>query len=257
MLKPPSTGVRPLEAIDGDLTLTPELLKALRAFLSMIDVGVGIQEIFDVEDALSKQEVCAAQITYLKSHPEIAQIFEERYLGPAPNLEELFKLPEDSLGFTYASNLRAVNYESGFFPKVEVKDDASYYVMRMRQTHDIWHTVSGYGLTDFGGLGLAGFQVANNRDPLAVILIAGAILNLIKTNSDYLNAIILVFQQGYEAGSQAKPFLGQKWEEAWEKPIADWRAELNVPPLKCGNMEEAVRAVSSLTYAQNFEKLSA
>lgn len=242
MSNPPSTGVRPVHAIDADMTVTPELLKALQAFLSFIDVGVGIQEIFDVENALAKQEVFASQITYLKSHPEIAQLFEERYIGPTPDLQELLKLPEDSLGFTYASNLRAVNYQQDFFPEVEVKDDQSYYVQRMRQTHDIWHTVSGYGLTDFGGIGLAGFQFANNRDPLAVILIAGAILNLIKTNSDYLNPIILVIQQGYHAGYKAKPFLGQKWEEAWEKPLADWRSELNVPPLKYQSFQEAALA---------------
>lgn len=253
MSKLPSTGIRPAHAIDADTTVTPDILKALQAFLSFIDVGVGIQEIFDVEDALANHEVCAAQITYLKSHPEIAQLFEERYLAPDPNLEELLKLPEDSLGFTYASNLQAVNYKPDFYPKIEVKDDVSYYVQRMRQTHDIWHTVSGYGLTDFGGVGLAGFQFANNRDPLAVMLIAGALLNLIKVHSDYLNPFILILQQGYYAGNQAKPFLAQKWEEAWEKPLANWRSELNVAPLRYRSFEEAALATSSITYPmQNF-----
>lgn len=243
--------------IDADMSLsvtpellkgiTPKLLKGLRAFLSFSNHNVGIYGIFDVEEALATQEVLASHLTYLKSHPEIAQIFEERYLAPTPNLDELLKLPEDSLGFIYASNLRAVNYTQDIFPKVEVKDDASYYSMRMRQTHDIWHTVSGYGLTVFGGLGLAGFQFANNRDPLAAILMAGEILSNITMHRD-LNTVLLIFQEGYEAGCQAKPFLAQKWEEAWEKPLADWRAELNVPPLKCKSMQEAVEAASRLAH---------
>lgn len=223
---------KPTSIIDADtsLSFTPEVVKAVQAFLSFINNGVDIQGIFDVEDALAKQEVVAAQITYLKSIPEIAQIFEERYIGPTYNVEELLKLPEDSLGFAYAYNLRGVNYPPGFYPEVEVLDDVSYYSLRMRQTHDIWHTVSGYGLTLFGGVGLAGFQFGQNRDPLAFLLIAADILNSIKSHRD-LDTYMLIVQEGYNAGRKAKPFLAQKWEEAWEKPLAEWRAELNVAPV--------------------------
>ncbi|WP_228061351.1 Coq4 family protein [[Phormidium] sp. LEGE 05292] len=33
---------------------------------------------------------------------------------------------------------------------------------------------------------------------------------------------------GYRMGAKAKPFLAQKWEKNWEKPVAEWRAELGV-----------------------------
>jgi len=33
---------------------------------------------------------------------------------------------------------------------------------------------------------------------------------------------------GYRMGAKAKPFLAQKWEENWEKPISQWRRELGV-----------------------------
>lgn len=29
-------------------------------------------------------------------------------------------------------------------------------------------------------------------------------------------------------GQTAKPLIAQKWEEAWEKPVSVWQAELNV-----------------------------
>jgi ubiquinone biosynthesis protein Coq4 len=235
--------------------LTPELLKGLRAFLSFSNNFVDIYGIFDVEVAMSQQEVFASQLAYLKSHPEIAQLFEERYLAPPQDLDELLKLPEDSLGFAYATNVRAVNYTQDIFPKVDVKDDASYYLARMRQTHDIWHTVSGYGLTVFGGLGLGAFQLSNNRDAAVVILMAGEFLNNFKMHRD-LNPVIQIFLEGYAAGCQAKPFLAQKWEEAWEKPLAQWRAELNVPPLKCKNMEDAVEAASLTFGIPTFGNLS-
>jgi ubiquinone biosynthesis protein Coq4 len=214
--------------IDADLSLsfTPEVLKGLQAFLSFINDGITIEGIFDVDAALANQEVAAAEIAYVKSNPEIAQLFEERYIAPTPDLEELLKLPEDSLGFAFASYLRELNFKPEFYPKLEVKDDASYFAMRIRQTHDIWHTVTGW-FNDAGGIKLAGFQVAQTRSPLLTMVSTGIILNTTKMNKD-ITPIVRLLQEGYDVGSQAKPFLAQKWEEAWEKPLAEWRSELNI-----------------------------
>ena len=219
--------------IDADMSqaVTPELLKALQGFVAFIDNGIDIEAVFDIAAALANHEVSAAAITYLKSHPEIAQLFEEQYIAPTPNLEALLKLPEDSLGFAYASHMRAAKLDPEFYRKVELIDDWNYLALRIRQTHDIWHTVTGFSTDSPGEIGLQAFTFAQNRSPLAVMLIAAVTLNLIKMNSD-LNLLVRVIQQGYNLGYQAKPFLAQKWEEAWEKPLADWRSELNVTPVR-------------------------
>jgi ubiquinone biosynthesis protein Coq4 len=219
--------------IDADMSqaVTPELLKALQGFVAFIDNGIDIEAVFDIAAALANHEVSAAAITYLKSHPEIAQLFEEQYIAPTPNLEALLKLPEDSLGFAYASHMRTAKLDPEFYRKVELIDDWNYLALRIRQTHDIWHTVTGFSTDSPGEIGLQAFTLAQNRSPLAVMLIAAVTLNLIKMNSD-LNLLVRVIQQGYNLGYQAKPFLAQKWEEAWEKPLADWRSELNVTPVR-------------------------
>lgn len=216
---------------DMSRSVTPELLKGLEGFLAFIDNGTDIEAVFDIAAALANHKVSAAAITYLKSHPEIAQLFEEQYIAPTPNLEALLKLPEDSLGFAYASHMRAANLDPEFYRQVELQDDTSYLALRMRQTHDIWHTVTGFGTDPVGEIGLQAFTLAQNRSPLAVMLIAAITLNTIKMNSD-LNPLVRLIQQSYDLGDRAKPFLGQKWEEAWEKPLADWRAELNVTPFR-------------------------
>lgn len=100
----------------------------------------------------------------------------------------------------------------------------------MRQIHDIWHTVTGFDIDSAGEIRLQAFALAQNRSPLAVMLIAAVTLNIIRTNGD-VNQLIDVLQQGYDLGYQAKPFLAQKWEEAREKPVADWMKELNFAPL--------------------------
>jgi ubiquinone biosynthesis protein COQ4 len=210
-----------------DTEVTPELLFGLQSFLAFIDDGTNTEAIFGIAAVLAKHEVTIASMTYLKSHPEIVQLFEEQYIAPTPNLETLIKLPEDSLGFAYVSHMQAANLSPEFFPKVEIQDDVSYLTLRMRQTHDIWHTVTGFGTDSVGEIQLLAFQLAQNRSPFAVMLIAAITLNMIKMNND-LNPLVNVIQHGYNLGYQAKPFLAQKWEEAWEKPLSNWRAELNI-----------------------------
>ncbi|MGL5075055.1 MAG: Coq4 family protein, partial [Waterburya sp.] len=77
MLKSP-----PIIDADTNQSFTPEILKGLQAFLSFVNDGMSIEALFDVDAALTNHEVTAAEITYLKSHPEIAQLFEERYIAP-------------------------------------------------------------------------------------------------------------------------------------------------------------------------------
>lgn len=36
---------------------------------------------------------------------------------------------------------------------------------------------------------------------------------------------------GYRLGAKAKPFLAQRWELDWAKPLDVWRQELNVLPM--------------------------
>ena len=149
-------------SIDSDMSqsVTPDLLKGLQGFVAFVDNEADIEAVFDIATALVTHEASAAAITYLKSHPETAQIFEEQYIAPTPDLEVLLKLPEDSLGFAYASHMRTANLDPEFYRKVELQDDSSYLALRMRQTHDIWHTVTGFGTDPVGEIGLQAFQLA-------------------------------------------------------------------------------------------------
>ena len=37
--------------------------------------------------------------------------------------------------------------------------------------------------------------------------------------------------QGWKMGLKAKPLMAQKWEDHWEKPLAQWRSELGIVPV--------------------------
>lgn len=213
--------------IEQNAAMRKEFLVGLQGFMTFVADPSNTESVFDIAEGMGHTESTAASVAHLKSIPEVAQIIEERYVAPAPNLQELLTLPKDSLGYIYSSHMTEANFDPEFYRKVVIQDDFTYIALRVRQTHDIWHIVTGFGVDVAGEIGLQAFQLAQNHSPLAVMLMAGALLNTIRANQS-LDGIMGVMDRGYRLGRQAKPFLAQKWEEAWEKPLAQWRSELNV-----------------------------
>lgn len=213
--------------IEQNAAMRKEFLSGLQGFMAFVQDPNNTESVFDIADAMGRTEAQAAAVVYLKSIPEVAQMIKERYIASVPNMQELLKLPKDSLGYIYSAHMTEANFDPEFYRKVVIEDDFTYIVLRMRQTHDIWHTVTGFGVDVAGEIGLQAFQLAQNRSPLAVMLMAGAILHTIRANAN-LNELMQVIDRGYRMGLQARPFLAQKWEEAWEKPLTEWRSQLGI-----------------------------
>ena len=54
-------------------------------------------------------------IQKLKKDPDSTMMFEERYMGPEYNLDDLIKLPKNSLGYTYAKLMKTMGFEPHFY----------------------------------------------------------------------------------------------------------------------------------------------
>ncbi|WP_416670711.1 Coq4 family protein [Egbenema bharatensis] len=212
---------------EKNAAMRKEFLLGLQGFMEFVKNPNNTESVFDIAEAMARTEATTGSVTYLKSIPEVAQIIEERYIAPPPNLQELLSLPQDSLGYIYSSHMTEVNFDPEFYRKVMVQDDFTYIALRMRQTHDIWHIITGFGVDVASEIGLQAFQLAQNHSPMAVMLMAGALLNMIRSCQN-IDALMQMISRGYHLGLQAKPFLAQKWEEGWEKPLAEWRSELGI-----------------------------
>ncbi len=46
----------------------------------------------------------------------------------------------------------------------------------------------------------------------------------------------------HRLGTEAKPFLAQKWEEGWDRPLAEWRTKLNVRSTRSGQFIDSTFA---------------
>jgi len=205
-----------------------DYIQTLKGVVTLLRDPGQTDSIYDVEEGLRNIKAAQLSVNFLRAKPEVAAIIEERYLAPEPNMEALLKLPRESLGYAYASYLTEAGFDPNFYRKIKVVDDVSYVFLRIRQSHDIWHIITGMKTDVIGELGLKGFELAQTRRPMSIILLAGGLLRTLLSSPEDLDLLLDRIAVGYRMGAKAKPFMVQKWEENWEKPLAEWRAELGV-----------------------------
>jgi ubiquinone biosynthesis protein Coq4 len=144
------------------------------------------------------------------------------------DLEKLMALPEGTLGHAYAVFLRS----HGLTP--EVFDDApegvsdprlSYVIQRTRQTHDLWHVVTGCETDPAGEVALQAFTCAQVRAPgNAILAIAGALKGA-RQKPGILRDVVTLFR----TGARANPLPVFSWEDHWATPLTEVRAMLGLP----------------------------
>ncbi|MEP0916947.1 Coq4 family protein [Leptolyngbya sp. DQ-M1] len=208
-------------------------LNTLRSVLNLLKSSSGTESVYDVEDALlrSHPQTMAASVKHMLNDPGVAALVSDRYSAPVPDIEKLMTYPPASLGYAFAQYISSSGFDPGFYRKIDVVDDATCLLFRLRQTHDIWHVVTGMSVDVPGEIGLKAFEIAQTRRPLAGVLVAGAFLNTLLNQPEQLGGLLDRIAAGYRMGAKAKPLLAQRWEEHWERPLAHWRSELGIEPL--------------------------
>ncbi len=205
-------------------------VRGTTAFIQLLfDDSGNLAPIDELSLSLLDSPAFELAVMQMKRDPAIAALIEERYLPPAPDLDQLRQLPPDSLGYVYASNLT----QNGFDPiqaEIPITSDISYVESRWQQTHDIWHVITGFDPSDIGEMGLQAFYLAQFQLPLSSLLIANALISATVLKPAALSPLLTAIAQGWDMGQTARPLIAQKWETAWEKPVAVWRQELHIQP---------------------------
>jgi len=215
--------------LDLPSELPPHILKAVKGFMIFANNPNQTEAVFDMADGLRQTDLYQQLIEYAHSQPAVAAIIQERYFAPSVDLEQLLNCPQNSLGYRYAAAMQQAGLQPDFYRSIAIEDDYSYIAMRMRQTHDVWHIITGFSTDLAGEVGLQAFSLAQIRSPLAVAIITASIAYALKSSIP-LNPLVEKMQQGWWMGANAHPFLAQKWEEGWEKPLSEWRTTLKVEP---------------------------
>jgi ubiquinone biosynthesis protein COQ4 len=204
-------------------------LRTLSGVVGMIRNPEGTDSVFDIEDGLRRSGAMASFMQRVSSLPGVPELMAERYLASPLDVDALARLPAGSLGRALAGHFRDHGFDPDYYRKVEVVSDLDWVLMRMRQSHDIWHVVTGIGTDRVGEIALKAFELAQTWRPMAAVITCGGLLRYLLKDPEQMGAVLAAIGHGYQLGYRAQPLLAQRWECHWERPLSSWRQALGLP----------------------------
>jgi ubiquinone biosynthesis protein COQ4 len=212
-----------------------ELIKKIFLFKSFVAMLMGDSSLKAVDEmsyGLLDTPAFALTAEHLKRDPACAELIDNRYIPLAHDLDQLLTYPENSLGYIYAKAMKESGFDPNLHAGMTAESDAHYVELRLSQTHDIWHILTGFSTSFSGEMGLQAFYLPQFPYPLATMLIANSLIASTLFNPTHLPALIAAIGQGWRMGETAQALFAQKWEESWDKPLTQWQAELNIQPIQ-------------------------
>jgi ubiquinone biosynthesis protein Coq4 len=146
------------------------------------------------------------------AEPTVATLFGGGYLPKPADLQTLARLPQGSLGKIYADHMHANGFAVVFYPELPVVDEVTWFEMRMRQTHDIWHVLTGFSTSVADELGLQAFTAAQLNSPMNSSIIGGGLMHAAFFEPAIMAPCLDAVHRGYEMGKNAKQLMGYPLE---------------------------------------------
>jgi ubiquinone biosynthesis protein COQ4 len=211
--------------------------RALHALGNLLRDPDDLPQVFTVIQALSG-DTPERIVRRLRADPVGARLLRDR-ADIVPRLADraaLRALPEGSLGRAYLAFLESEGIsaegliaasEAGRAAVDDDATDAAWMHRRMRDTHDLWHAVTGYRGDVLGEAALLGFLLAQTGNPGVGLIVATALLRAAREPS--ARRLIV---EGFRRGRRAAWLPAVEWEALLALPLADVRARLCVdaPP---------------------------
>jgi ubiquinone biosynthesis protein COQ4 len=146
------------------------------------------------------------------------------------SLGELAALPDQSLGRAYAAYFAQNEIIPFDPPQLPVSTAQDYVATRLRETHDVFHVVTGYGTDDIGELELQWFNFGNlGRGPLPILVIVASFFMGRMTKYGGLLAVCRRARAAYRRGRRSRTLASVVWEDYWHMPVRELQALLCAP----------------------------
>lgn len=202
--------------------------KALYSLVQLVRDPNRLGQVFEMADALAEPEALAEIVGRIAAtHPAVDKALNERHRFKI-DLAALRKLPEGTLGRVFADKMTAEGLDPSALPDLTVTDRGSYFRAHLYESHDVWHTVTGFGMDRFGEIGLQAFYLAQIGGGLPPLLLAVGFLRVALYEMDKSRHLMDGVVRGYEAGRAAKPLFGVHWDELWAVPLDEVQRHLGI-----------------------------
>lgn len=226
------------------------LATALRALRALIEDPDDTRRVFEILRALGLRSVRRRARRFaatrlgrgIHSRPrELVDVLRDR--------DALARLPEASLGRAYCDFVRSERLSADGLAEASIAADAirgiddpqlARFIRHVRDQHDLWHAVTGYGRNPFGEVCLLAFTYAQMGNPgIALIAFAG-VWKIFRGTGN--GAIFKAVWSAYRAGRRASWLPAEDWDALLPLPLGDVRRQLAIQPSR--SYREAMAAMA-------------
>ncbi len=177
-------------------------------------------------------------------HPAGARLYREHRMIDAHSVAALAALPVGTLGRAYADFLNSRGLTPDIFenpPDNISSPEMAYVIQRLRQTHDLWHVVTGYDTDPASEVALQAFTFGQLRAPSSGIL---ALLGTLR-GSQLKRDLVVNVLRALRLGARAEKLAAFPWEDHWDKPLSEVRTMLGLPtvPTEPAQLSASVREI--------------
>ena len=224
-------------------------LVAARALRRLIKDAEQTEQVFVIIRAMSGDSLQRSYKRFLSAEGTQAILDETQHLRDVlSDRATLEKLPRDSLGRAYLAFVEEGQITAdGLAEASEVNEDLiedpglRRYAERLRDQHDLWHTLTGYGRDPFGEACLLAFTYAQTRNRGVGVI---ALIGMLKLSQELGTGVFKAIWKGFRDGQNAAWLPAQNWERLLNEPLHEVRKQLRVNP------PETYREILELYIAQ-------
>ena len=179
-------------------------LKMVASLATFLKNPGSLDSVFAVANSVKDSPLAEQMQRHLLGHPQFGALVKGSWRPKAIDLGELQKLPEGTLGRCYADQLisQGITPDALIDPS-PISNDAEYITHRLRETHDIIHVLTGFGIDGDSGSACK-VQPAQTRAPLAVMLIFGGMLAALQDNEPLAPMLPPPAQQACSTGPRCR-----------------------------------------------------
>ncbi len=217
--------------------------RAARALLAVLKDTNRSEKVFEVAMSLEGPGMEAAFQRFLR-HPNGPRLLKTKpsVLEAVKDKERLGRLPKNTFGYAYYEYMMQDRFDGEGLvqameaaiqdddPQARLDPDRQYFRERNRDSHDLWHALTGYGADQLGEGALLAFTYAQipNLGVAALVSAAFMVVPWGIPNERFGWQPYLV--QAYNRGKRARWLPAEPLEEMLGEPLETVRRRLSIIP---------------------------
>lgn len=211
--------------------------KVLHHFGKLIEDKEDTEQVFHIIEATKGKKSHKQAWDFIRS--ELGQ----RFLREQPDIPAMLddhdrwaKLPENSVAQHYVRFMKREGLSAAGLveeshkwapPESRPDDLTEWYFNRLRDTHDLFHVLTGYGRDALGEASLLGFSYSQNYNA-GILFIGYAGARQIRKTTDTKAPLLSSVREGQKLGKAAAKLAHMDVEAVMREDIDEARARLNI-----------------------------